>query len=545
MTNLFRSVSFRVFLPIAVVTAGVLGLHIYFLQVQERAFFDIALSNCAGRGAMLLIQSMRHAMLQNRKDDIQEMVRDVAKGPDIYGIRIFNKSGVVVYSHDPEELGTQVDLRAEACVDCHAEAGKARVPKREMAIRSFRTEEGRHILGMTLGIDNEPACYNASCHAHSPDQQVLGILDLRLDRTQIDATLARHARRALLAGVLVALLAALMGGVIVSVSLHAPIRRLVRGTREIAAGNLGYVIPVSGGSEIELLAQSFNQMSQDLKRATDALKEWSQKLEERVQEKTRELERAQAQIVQAERMASLGKMAASVAHELNNPMSGILGLAKYLRRRLDRLDIDPALKSEMSRDLEVVENEAKRCGNIVKNLLLFAREGREGFAEVDLNEVLNRSLVLVSHHLELAGVKLETEFSSQECRVIGNADELKQAFLALLINAVEAMPDGGVLRVRTTPGDGKVRVEISDTGVGIPEDVLPHIFEPFFTTKTNGQGLGLGLAVVYGIVQKHRGQISVDTKLGEGTTFVVELPVNPHGAAASGQPAPVSETTEG
>ncbi|MDZ7373718.1 MAG: ATP-binding protein [candidate division KSB1 bacterium] len=526
MRNFLRSLSFRVVVPIVVVTVAFLSLHVYLLQVQEKAVFNLLLRDCAQRGARLLIHSMRHAMLLNRRQDIQEMVQDAARSPGVYGIRIFNKGGVVTYSDDVDELGRRVDLRAEACADCHAQGGQLRVPDHGLAVRFFTTPERRHIMGMTMGIDNEPACYNAACHAHPADQQVLGILDLRLDRTELDLLLTRHTRQALAAGIAVALLAALLGGLIVNLNVHSPIQRLIRGTREIAAGNLGYTIPIGGSSEIVLLAQSFNQMSRDLKRATDALKEWSQTLEDRIREKTEELERAQAQMIQAERMASLGKMAASVAHELNNPMSGILGLAKYVRRRLDRLDVEPELKAEMSRDLEVIENEAKRCGNIVKNLLLFAREGREGFSPVDLNDVLSRALVLVSHHLELSGVRLESELAPGGCHVVGNADELKQAFLALLINAVEAMPDGGTLRVRTeaTEGDGKVRVEITDTGVGIPDDVLPHIFEPFFTTKRGGEALGLGLAVVYGIVQKHQGRIDVKTKVGEGTTFTIELP---------------------
>lgn len=534
MREFLRSIGFRVFVPIAVLAAGVLLLHLYYVQFQERLVYRALLENCAERGASLIVQSMRHAMLLNRREDVQKMAIDVAKSRGVYGVRIFNKDGLVAYSSNPEEIGHRVDIKAEACVGCHSGAGPALVRPRSPSVRTFETDDGRHVMALTVGIENEPACYNAACHAHPPGQRILGILDLRLDRTDLDHLLARHTRQAVVTGLAVALFAAVLAGLIVRLNVHNPVKRLIRATQEIAAGNLGYTIPASGSHEITVLAESFNRMSQDLKKARDALEEWSRTLELKVREKTQELERAQQQMVQSERMASLGKMAASVAHELNNPMSGILGLAKYVRRRLNKLDLKPEEKESLSKDLEVIESEARRCGNIVKNLLLFAREGREGFEEVDLNDVLKKAFVLISHHLELSGVKLESELCPDGCVVVGNADELKQAFLAMLINAVEAMPEGGVLTVRTETleGEDKVRVEIRDTGVGIPEDVLPHIFEPFFTTKTGGEGLGLGLAVVYGIVQKHRGRIMVDSKVGQGTTFTIELPTHPESRSA-------------
>ncbi len=526
MTRFYHSLSFRVFLLIILITFSVLAAYIYYLHVEEQRIFMTYVTSSAQRFSNVIKKATRHGMLLNRREDVFEIIQNIGQQPGVEGIRVFNKQGEIVYSTDPEEVGRRVDMKAESCVDCHRGPEPIKNATMDEQPRIFRAPDGRRILGMASSIRNEPACYNAACHAHSPKQKLLGVLDVRMDLSQMDAIQSAHTRQAVLAGLIAALLSAIAGGLLVRFLIHNPIHALARGTEEIASGNLGYTISLNRKDELGALAARFNKMSHDLKRATDEIRRWSETLEQRVQEKTEELEKAQAQILQAERMASLGKMAATVAHELNNPMSGILGLAKVLEKRVRKLPLDDEIRESLIEDLKVIQSEAKRLGNIVQNLLVFARGGKEELGEVELNQAIEKALVLVSHHLELKGVRLETQLCPKGCWVVGNEDQLKQVFMALLVNAVEAMPNGGTLSVRTQTleDEGKIRIEITDTGVGIPPDALPHIFEPFFTTKSNGGGLGLGLAVAYGIIQKHRGDIRVRSEVGKGTTFIIELP---------------------
>ena len=301
---------------------------------------------------------------------------------------------------------------------------------------------------------------------------------------------------------------------------------------------------VRGGDEFARLGEAFNQMAQDLNAARQEVTQWSQKLEDKVVEKTEELGRAQRQVLHMEKMASLGKLSATVAHELNNPLSGVLTYARLVRRELTEQPVAADVREELTRYLILIEKECSRCGAIVRNLLLFARRTGVTMAPLDLNEIVERSLMLVRHHLEISGVKLHCELLSGDREIVADGGQLQQALVALLVNSVEAMKglDGqGELSVRLKGSDHEVQIDIADNGMGIPAEVLPQIFDPFFSTKEaeNGNGVGLGLSVVYGIVQQHGGQIDVDSTVGQGTVFRVRLPRQ--GRDTSQQPlAPVA-----
>jgi two-component system NtrC family sensor kinase len=306
------------------------------------------------------------------------------------------------------------------------------------------------------------------------------------------------------------------------------VNQLYEGTRRIADGDLDTRVEVRGRHELARLAESFNRMAGDLRTARRELTEWSQKLEDKVVEKTEELSRAQRQVLQMEKMASLGKLSATVAHELNNPLTGVLTYAGLVRRELADQPIATAVRDELTQYLSLIERECKRCGTIVQNLLLFARPTGTEMTPVDLNQVVQRSLMLVRHHLEISGVKLHCEPLSGDSQMVADEGQLEQALIALLVNAVEAMnclPRGdGQLSVHLRGTADEVEIDVADNGVGIPADVLPLIFEPFFSTKEAENGVGLGLSVVYGIVQRHGGRIEVESQVGQGTVFHVRLP---------------------
>jgi two-component system NtrC family sensor kinase len=264
-----------------------------------------------------------------------------------------------------------------------------------------------------------------------------------------------------------------------------------------------------------------------LRVAKKEITEWSNELEKRVNEKTDELQKTQERILQIEKMASLGQLSATVAHELNNPMAGILTYSKLIQRKLEKDPLPATEKENILKHLKMIETESDRLGKIIKDLLLFSKKQEPEFREVNLNDVVEMSFQLVSHHLELHNITLERTLQPNMPMVQVDDNQIKQMLLALYVNATEAMDEEGVLKVSTylKQSEQKVYLVVSDNGKGIPEDVQPHIFEPFFTTKNAVKGFGLGLSVVYGIVHNHKATISVESEVNIGTTFIIKFPV--------------------
>jgi two-component system NtrC family sensor kinase len=350
------------------------------------------------------------------------------------------------------------------------------------------------------------------------------VLDVKMSMASLDGALAQTRNH--VAWLTLAMLLIVGTGTVLFVIrvVRRPVLQLYKGTQRIAQGDLDTRIPVTTRDEVGRLAAAFNRMTGDLQRAREELMGWSHKLEREVKDKTAELGRIQRQVIHMEKMASLGKLSATVAHEINNPLAGILTYARLVEREVAAGGPPDDEREEVLRWLGLIRQETTRCGDIVRNLLLFARQSGKEFAPLHINELMKRSLMLVRHHTEIAGVELDAELIDGNDEVQGDADQIQQAVVALLVNAVEAMGGGeGRLTVRATGDDDSVEIRITDTGTGIPEDVLPHVFEPFFSTKDKESGVGLGLAVVYGIVQRHAGTIDVETEVGRGTTFHLRL----------------------
>jgi len=494
----------------------------------------------ADRISDLIQRSTRYQMLRNDRDALYQVINTIGREPGIRRIRIFNEEGRISFSTDPNEVNAFVDKRAEACYACHAQAQPLTRLTRPDRARIFADPQGRRVLGVIRPIENEPACSNAECHAHPADRRILGVIDADLSLDTVDAQLAQQQRQLVGFTAGAVLLVSLVSVLFIWVVVHKPIRELTRGTQRVAQGELDFRLPVRSSDEIGALAGSFNKMTADLSEARAELTAWAQALEERVEMKKKELKRAHEAVLQSEKMASIGKLAAVVAHEINNPLAGILTYTKLLRKWLERGEWDAARHEEVRSSLELIEAESRRCGDIVKNLLTFARAAPMNLERSDLNAVVDRVVRLVRHQVELANIQLQIDLDPKLPTVHCDASAVEQVILALVMNAIEALPHGGNLWLRSAllPETHQVQLQVKDDGVGIPPEILDHLFEPFFTTKERGRGVGLGLAISRSIVEQHGGKIDVESELGKGTAFNIWLPLNGDHVAVGTAPEP-------
>ncbi len=514
-----------IILVIFFVGAGVL------LERVQRAHMVEVMQDLAHGMGSAMVSATHTAMMEDNRPMLDEMIQRMGDSDQVLAVRLIEGTGEIRFSSNKAEVGVIADQNAAPCLGCHEGENISAPRTLEDGLSFYELPQGGSALGLAIPILNTPECTNAACHAHDSSQQVLGILDLELSAITLEHALGEqsHGFR-VLASVLGFILISVVGIVAWRI-VHRPVHSLLDATRAVAAGDLNCRVPRLSIGEMNELASSFNQMAARLQAAQRGLEEWNRTLEERVEEKTAELKRAQDQMVFTEKMVSLGKLSAVVAHEINNPLAGILVTAKLLRRRIDRLG-DGALEGEslvsMDEKLALVERETARCGDIVKNLLLFSRRHEVEAGPEDLREIVDRCLKLVGHRADLLRIHVDVECDEDLPTVLCDGNQVEQACLVLIMNALDAMPDGGELKITIQLIENEhVRVSVRDTGGGIPPEIRHRIFEPFFSTKEEMQGTGLGLAVLYGIIHRHHGHVDFESEPGKGTRFWFELPLDP------------------
>lgn len=492
----------------------------------HRHNLESATLSAAERVSDLIKRSTSYYMLRNDRDGLYHMMTTIAGEPGVVRVRVFDQQGKISYSTDPSEVNHNVDKGAEACYGCHAQSQPLTRLNRPDRFRIFKPN-GHRVLGVITPIENQPSCSNAACHAHPASQQILGVLDTNLSLAAADASLAQGTRRLLAYTGFAVLLIAFLSGVFVWQLVHKPVKQLTAGTQKLRAGERGHQIEVSSNDELGELASSFNRMSLQLRKDEEEITAWARTLEDRVEEKTRELSRAHDQVLQVEKMASVGKLAAVVAHEINNPLSSILTYAKLLRKWMERPDGGREKREEAEQCLDLIAAESRRCGDLVKNLLTFSRTQPINLQPADISAVVNRCYRLVQHQLELSNIQWQAEIAPGLPLVICDSAQIEQVLLALIMNAIDAMPRGGNLWVRAAAASsgGELELRVRDDGSGIAPEILSQIFEPFLTTKERGHSVGLGLAISHSIVERHGGRIEVQSEVGRGTTFTVRLPL--------------------
>jgi two-component system NtrC family sensor kinase len=350
------------------------------------------------------------------------------------------------------------------------------------------------------------------------DGRIVGMLYVgMLEKPYIDLRNRVMGTFAVLAGLCTFFLLTLLA--FIAANITRPLGVMVEATDKIAKGDLDHRVDIDRRDEIGQLAGSFNRMTEDLKRANEGLTQWGRVLEKRVEERARELQTMQAVMIQSEKLASLGKMAAGVAHEINNPLTSIL-----IQTHLLLETCEPGNPSR--ENLTLIADETSRCAEIVKGLLEFARMTPAQPTKADVNDIIERSIQLLEKQASVRNIKIVKALDLSLPSIDLDKNKMQQVFSNLIINACDAMAGGGTLTITSRLGPDRRQIEIlfADTGMGIPEENFHKLFDPFFTTKS--AGTGLGLAVSYGIIQQRGGKIGVRSEVGQGSVFIVILPLN-------------------
>ncbi len=522
------SVAGKMTLISSVLLAAVfLATTIFNVELQERAAIDIARQN--GVQLAETADAVLHtSMLVNARDKIQSTIDDFAAHRDVERIRIYTREGEIAYSTDHAEIGVVLDVQQKQCLICHkVTPPPAQLPPHERA--RVVDMAGRQTLAVSHALLSKPSCSTTECHVGAKTGALLGVLDIDLDLEESHLARGRNAKGMALAGLVGVILSVIIVYLAGREIVYRRVHHLITQTGKLGAGDLTVRIDDESNDEIGTLDRAFNSLAMDLKQARNELLEWGRTLEQRVESKTDELVRAQDQMVQVEKMASLGKLAAVVAHEINNPLASVVTYAKILLRRMRRAELDDDGKKNLEY-LESISSEAARCGEIVAQLLTFAHRGSGSIARTDINETVEKALFLVNHQFELNSVDPVRVLDPELPQIMADQNKVQQLLMALFINAAQAMADnGGHLTVTTRPAEGGVEIEVADDGPGMLPEVARHAFEPFYSTKSADGGVGLGLSVVYGIVKSHGGLIDLETQPGQGCRFTIFLPHQPTG----------------
>jgi two-component system NtrC family sensor kinase len=482
--------------------------------------------------SQVITRSTRFAMLQNQPAYVDRIIHDVANQEKIDRVRILSNEGRVIFSTHAPEVGQTVDL-------AQSTRPFEQVPRSDRTW-TFKGPEGQPFLGSMQVIRNEPSCYNAACHHHSKETPVLGVLDIDYSLDSIDRKLRTSTIGIAGFSIGFILISSLLVGFFVHRLVYLPLRDLESGAHRLATGNLDQPIPVRSADEFGKLACSFNGMTDALRKSHEQLRDWAHTLEQKVEKRTQELRRAQAETMRGEKLASVGLLASGVAHELNNPLTGILTFSHLVREKMPD-------KSPDAEDMDLVIRETKRCAAIIKRLLDFAREKQPEKKFTDINQIIEDTVRIVERPAHLRDIEITMDFDRTLPPIWIDADQIKQVIMNMVVNAQHAVEEKGNIAISTrraatpriTPQSGEpvpmVEITIADTGCGIPEQNLRRIFDPFFTSKDVGKGTGLGLSVSHGIIEGHSGLIEVQSAVGEGSTFSIFLPLTAPAGVAENQ----------
>ncbi len=496
-------------------------------------FYNRTISQNGDNISSIIEGSLYYSMLENDKAMLQRTLDIISTMSGIDEVNLYDDQNQPAYSSVHREEDCHCDPN---CISCHPEMTSrfSSTEKSYMVIGDVpecgihqQVQGIRHLL-IRQPILNEPSCYTAACHAHSENDRVLGSLLVSMPLEDLDAFSVKSSTDFMLLALLIIAVLVTFLVIFTSKRIKDPLNSLIRASEAVSSGDTSIRLEIEPNllDDMRMVSLAFNNMLDKMDAATNELQNWSQQLEYKVQKKSEELSDAQNELIHVERIASLGKLSSSVAHEINNPLSGILVYNKLIYKQLNSEEFYHPKKESILKNLKLIETETKRCGDIVRGLLDFSRKEQEDFEPVHMHPLLDETYRLMTHSIKIADISFKTDYRAGNDRVICSPNQIKQACVALVVNASEAVQEHGEIIIGTVnPDPEHLTLRVSDNGTGISKEDFPHIFEPFFSTKRETSGIGLGLSIVHGIVENHKGQIEVKSEPGQGTSIEITLPL--------------------
>jgi len=524
---LWRSIGFKLLFLIVTFSALCVGVFVFKLDQELRREYESDVLAQANEIGQRVNQDIRDGMILHGSANHKESLRKIGYQTIVRKVRILDNKGRIVASTSENETGKTIPMSNIFCKRCH-QGKKGTLKGKDIKYRSesiTRLKDGSRIANMTFSIPNKPDCTTSTCHTHSRKEPTLGIVDVEVSLKNVDRRLIVRREKNLVFGLILVAGITSLGSLFIYRLIYLPVRQIIKGIKAVSRGDLdSRIAVVSQTDEMGYLARSFNKMTARIKVMTERLSNVNIELERKVEQRTLELQKTQDSVMQSEKLASLGLMAAAIAHEINNPLTAVLTYSSLLYRTAEE-------GSETREDLEVIVSETTRCRDIVRGLLDFARETNVQQKPINVNDLLRQTIMLVANQVTFQDIEIVNNYAKYLPDTVMDSDQVKQVFLNIMLNAADAMPNGGTLYIHTAFDyeRNEITIEFQDTGIGIPEHDIKKIFDPFYTTKAKGKGTGLGLSVSYGIIQRHGGTIDVTSKLGKGTTFIISFPVNPTG----------------
>jgi two-component system NtrC family sensor kinase len=472
-------------------------------------------------------------MLTNDRSALQNTLDVINTLPGIEDVNMYDNQDNLVYSPFSSDPAGHNNPN---CSNCHSDL-QSMFPVNEKSFNIINMDSecemsqkdyDFRLLLIRSPILNEKSCHTGACHAHKESDEVLGSFVIRIPLEDLDSSLETTSTDFFLMAALITLLLVIFLMFFMRRNIMTPLNEIIKASESVSKGDKSTRLEIKPNHvrDMKMVASAFNEMLDNLQLATSELQNWSQQLEYKVQKKSEEISEMQNELIHVERIASLGKLSSSVAHEINNPLSGVLTYTKLVNKQLRKLDLDNEDKMPMLKYLKVIEDETKRCGDIVKGLLDFTSKDQLDYKTHHLHKILKEAHTLMDHQMKMENIGFYMDLSASQDLIHGSENQIKQACVAILMNASEAVFDNGEILIKTSnPDDDQINLEIIDNGVGIDQEDIPRIFEPFFSAKEKTGGIGLGLAIVHGIVKSHNSKIEVYSKLGKGTTISIIFPL--------------------
>lgn len=509
---------------------------IIFRSVNEK-YMKSVIQQFGNQIGLLVEGSLYHSMLENNKTTLRNTLEITSTLPGISDINMYDDKDNLVFSSSSSTLSADSINRYKSdCKSCHADI-KSMFHRTEKSYRIINTDSDcemnqdddayRHLF-IKSPILNEESCYNNACHVHKKNDKVLGSLIIKIPLERLDASLTESSTDFYLLATVMTILLLSFLILFTRKKIKQPLNAIIKASEDVAKGDTNTRLEVKHNQldDMRMVSLAFNNMLDKLHAAKKELQNWSQQLEYKVQKKTEKLQEAQNELIHVERIACLGKMSSSVAHEINNPLAGVLTYAKLVHKQLSKQEFDSAKKELMLKNLKMIESETKRCGDIVKGLLDFSKDDQQDFEPKELHKILKETYDLMSHPMKITNINFVTDFTAKSDLINCSPNQIKQACVAILVNASEAIIENGEILLKTTnPDEDHIMLQISDNGPGITPEDIPHIFDPFFSAKQKASGIGLGLAIVHGIVQNHGGKTEAKSEPGKRTTISITLPL--------------------